>query len=246
VVPTAAGLAYYDAVAPAVAHLDEADDAARAHGAAPRGLVRLTVPPDLQGLPQALSELLRRHPGLRIEVDISSRSVDLVGEGFDLAIRGGRLEDSSLIARRVGTAVLKLCASPAYLRRRGRPKTLADLTDHALIVRRAVGGRSTLGLTDKSGAAVTVDVTGALVVDDIGFCRVAAEAGAGITLLPSFTLDRAVADGRLEVVLKDLHQEGASLAVVMPSARQVPARVAVVRDFLVETLSKEFGRPAAS
>src|SRR6201999_762457 len=102
------------------------------------------------------------------ELSLSSRMVDLVAEGFDLAIRAGRLNDSSLVARRVGVTESAIFAAPAYLRRRGRPKTLADLSAHDWVLYRAQGGRASLRLQGPDGER-TVDVSGAVVADDLGF-----------------------------------------------------------------------------
>jgi DNA-binding transcriptional LysR family regulator len=163
--------------------------------------------------------------------------VDLLAEGFDLAVRAGRLEDSSLSARRIGPTEMVLMASPDYLRSRGRPKAIADLPAHDWVLYRAVGGRAAITLTGSSGPE-TIEVTGALVADDLPFCRLAVEAGAGIALLPVETITESVVAGRLEQVLPGWSYGGASLFVVLPTSRHVPARVALVRDFLVEALGK--------
>jgi DNA-binding transcriptional LysR family regulator len=232
---TEAGQAYYEAVAPSVGAIDQADAAAREHDGSPRGLVRLSAPPDLAGLPETLVELGRRHPGVRVEVSVTAREVDLVAEGFDLAVRAGRLEDSSLVGRRVGPTELGVVASPRYLRRRGRPQRPAELAQHEWVLYRASGGHATLRLGGPDGEHV-VEVTGALVGDDLGFCRSAAEAGAGLALLPIHTVAHAFVARRLEHVLPAWTSGGASLYVLLPSAQKVPARVALVRDLLVERL----------
>jgi len=123
VAPTDAGAAFYEAVKGSVSAIDEADLLVREHGGAPRGLVRVTVAPGLAELPQLLTDFSRKFPGVQVELSVSSRFVDLIGEGFDLAIRAGKLDDSSLVARRIGSADLAVLAAPSYLRRRGRPKT---------------------------------------------------------------------------------------------------------------------------
>src|SRR5258708_17286374 len=123
---TDAGQAFYERVRTSVAGVDEAANAVRELGSEPRGVVRMTAPPDVDvlGLGEVIAEFVERHPAIQVDVSMSSRQVDLVAEGFDLALRAGRLMDSSLVARRIGSADLAMFASPQYLKRRGRPTTV--------------------------------------------------------------------------------------------------------------------------
>jgi DNA-binding transcriptional LysR family regulator len=238
---TDAGQAYYDAVAGPVAAVDEADAAVRELGAAPRGRVRITTPPTFGTMNMAtdFARFARQHPGIRIEISVSSRVVDLVAEGFDLAVRAGRLEDSALIARRIGASEKALFAAPAYLRRRGRPRSPADLPAHDWVLYRAHDGRAHLHLHGADGAEVACEVSSGLVADDLLFVLSAAEAGAGLALLPIHAAIESLRAGRLEVVLPGWMETGSGVYVVVPSARQLPARVALVRDFLVEHLTRK-------
>jgi DNA-binding transcriptional LysR family regulator len=238
---TEAGQAYYDAVRPAVLGIDEADAAVKELGAEPRGPVRITAPPDMgtPDLAALLTEFNRKYPGICVELSFSTRTVDLVAEGFDLAIRAGKLEDSTLIVRRIGMSVGFLFAAPAYLRRRGRPETIADLGEHDWVLYRAHAGRATIKLA-REGESATVDAKGVMIADELTFCRAASEAGAGIALLPIHIAEDAARAGRLEHVLPEWQHTGTSLNVVLPSSRHVPARVALVRDLLVAYLTKRF------
>jgi DNA-binding transcriptional LysR family regulator len=235
---TEVGQRYYDTVAGSMAALDQAGNDARERGVTPTGTVRVTAPPDLAGLPEAIARFTRQHAGIRVELTLTSRVVDLVTEGFDLALRAGRLPDSSLISRRIGSSEASVMAAPAYLRRRGRPRQLSDLSGHDWVLFRATGGRATLTLKGPAGEEV-VEVEGALVADDMGFCLQATEAGAGMALLPIHTAQEALRAGRIEQVLPAYSYGGASLFVVLPTSRYVPARVALVRDFLVDALGKQ-------
>jgi DNA-binding transcriptional LysR family regulator len=235
---TDVGQAYYDSVSASVTTIEEADAAAREHGTEPRGTVRLTAPPDFEGLGATLAGFKRKYPGIRIELIMASRYVDLVSEGVDMALRAGRLEDSSLIARRIGTTELSLVAAPSYLRAHGRPRRLEDLAEHDFVLYRASGGRATLQLTGPEGT-VGVEVTGSLVADDMSFCRHAVEAGAGIGLLPVQGLAPSFAAKKLELVLPSWSNRTASVYVVLPTARHVPSRVALLRDYLVVHVGKQ-------
>jgi DNA-binding transcriptional LysR family regulator len=243
---TEAGQAYFDAVQAAVTSLDEADAAVRELGAEPRGRVRITAPLDFGSLDLAglMARFSRKHPAIRLELSLTSRIVDLVTEGFDLAIRAGRMSDSSLVARRIGATESALFAAPAYLRRRGRPKTIADLAAHDWVLYRAHDGRAIVRLTGPEGEQ-SIPATGALVADELGFCLAAGEAGAGLVLLPVPAAIESVRAGRLEHVLPGWTQTGHALWVVTPSTRYLPARVALVRDYLVEALTRKIAATSA-
>jgi DNA-binding transcriptional LysR family regulator len=238
---TDAGHSYYESVRENVAALESAEEAARAHGAAPTGIVRMTAAPDFVTFAPLLAQFQRQYPGIRLDLTLTSRVVDLVSESVDLAVRAGRLPDSSLIARRIGSTDGALMASPDYLRRRGRPRSFAELVSHEWVLYRAAAGRTSLTL-EGPGGPQTLEVQGAQVADDMAFCCAAAEAGAGIALLPIPTAHAALVAGRLELVLPAWRHTGGSVFVVLPSGRQVPARVALLRDFLIERLGRELAR----
>ncbi|MBV8757373.1 MAG: LysR family transcriptional regulator [Deltaproteobacteria bacterium] len=235
---TDAGRELYERVRGAVGALEEAADAIREQGKDPRGVVRVTAPGDagLMELPQAFVELARRYPSIHVELLLTNRVVDLVGEGVDIAIRAGKLADSSLVARKVGQTNAALFASPAYLDRRGRPKKVSDLAEHDCVMFRARNGRQDWTLEGPKGEE-SVDVGGPLGSDDFSFNLRLIEAGVGIGVLPMFI--GCQRKEHLERVLPK-HSYGAAgqLYVVMPSASFIPARVAVTRDFLVEHLQK--------
>src|SRR5206468_1952526 len=153
----------------------------------PRGVVRITAPGDaaLMGIPEALVAFGKKFPSIHIEMLLTSRVVDLVAEGIDLAIRAGRLADSTLVARKIGTTNAGLFASAAYLDQRGRPKKVSELTEHDCVLFRGRGGHSTWLLEGPKGPE-SVDVTGPVSADDFGFVMRTVEAGLGIAQLPLF------------------------------------------------------------
>jgi DNA-binding transcriptional LysR family regulator len=240
---TEVGQRYYHAISGSVRNIDEADAIAKEQGAEPRGLVRMTAPPELD-FAEALVAFQKKHRHITVELSLSSRRVDLIAEGFDLAIRGGRLEDSTLVARRITTVGLVLMAAPSYLRKRGRPTSVDDLVDHDFVLYKAVNGTATLQLHPLDGGAPrSVTVRGRLTADDLGFVLDAVAEGAGIGFLPV----PAFADrpGELEPVLPGWGDQGGGLHVVMPTAQYIPARVALLRDFLVDHLRRVQARAVA-
>jgi DNA-binding transcriptional LysR family regulator len=236
---TEAGELYFEQAKRAIAELEEANSAVADMGREARGLVRVTAPVDLgvAVLADAVAAFAKQHPAIRIELSLTARRVDLVEEKFDLAVRAGALADSSLVARKVGESASGLFASPAYLKGKKRLKAGGDLTAHACVLFRARDGRAVWTLEGPDGTE-EVPVTGAVSVDDLSFVARAVIAGAGIGIIPMFIGADAVARGELVRVLPNYVFKGAPLHVVMPSARYVPARVTLLRDFLVDWLRR--------
>jgi len=235
---TDAGRELYERVRTAVGALEEAADAVRDLGTEPRGVVRVTAPVDVAmvGLAEALVAFHAKHPGIHVELLLASRFVDLVAENIDLAIRAGHLADSSLVARRAGSTRMALFASHAYLEQRGTPRKVTDLASHDCVLFRGRGGKATWPLMCTRGKPrfVPIEVTGPVSADDMAFYVRAVTAGLGIGLLPVFL---GIRERTLQRVLADHAFQGTPLHVVLPSSAFVPARVALVRDFLVGFLT---------
>jgi DNA-binding transcriptional LysR family regulator len=238
---TEAGQAYYERARVSLAGLEEAASAATSLSAEPRGTVRLSAPADMGSLNlgEVVARFVRRYPLVHIEISLSSRFVDLVAEGFDLALRAGKLTDSSLVARKVGVDSLGLFASPAYLRRRGRPKSVAELASHDCVLFRGMHGKSEWQLTGPRGVE-RVTVRGPLNVDEMGFVQQAVAAGVGIALLPTIGVRLTAARRALPMpvhLLPDYSVTGNGLHVVSPSTRLPSASVSAFRDFLLAELT---------
>jgi DNA-binding transcriptional LysR family regulator len=230
---TDAGRIYFDKSKAALAEIEEANARVSELTTVLRGIVRVTVPPDLAGqlLARIIADYSLEHPEVVIDVRVSSHRVDLVQEGIDLAVRAGELRDSSLVARKVGTTDLGLYASTAYLERKGRPESLADLRDHDCVLYREPLPQAKWVLTGPAGKE-SVSVSGPVRADDLVFVHAAVAAGAGIGLLPSVHC-RAP----LEQILTDYAVRGSPLHIVSPSTRHATAVVSSFRDHLVERLS---------
>jgi DNA-binding transcriptional LysR family regulator len=238
---TEAGTAFYDRIAQALSDIEEARATAADMQAELRGTVRVTAPPDMGVfvLAPIVTRFVRRHPAIHVDLSLTGRLVDLVSEGFDLAVRAGPLRDSSLVARRVGAFAQALFASPRYLARKGAPETVPELAAHDCVLFRAKDGRSVWSFVNKDDARQSIEVVGAITVDDFAFVRTALLAGAGIGTLPEFLCARDEEKGRLVRVLPAWRtiDEGV-IHIVYPSARFVPQRVVVFRDVLLHGLGK--------
>jgi DNA-binding transcriptional LysR family regulator len=236
---TDAGQAFYERVRSALSGLDEAAATVRDLGSKPRGVIRMTAPSDTDafGIAESIAEFVRRYPDVRVELMLTGRVVDLVAEGFDLALRAGPLIDSSLITRSIGTTDLVLLAAPAYLKRRGRPQSLSDLAKHDCVLFRGRNGSALWTLLGPSGSH-DVEVKGQISSDQMSFALRACVAGAGIGLIPPALAREAVQRKELEVVLPGYHVAGTPLHLVLPSSTFIPARVALLRDHLIEHVQR--------
>lgn len=237
---TEAGQAYFDQVSVPIATLHTASAAAEEQQDVPRGLLKLTAPVDLGHafLPDLLVRFTKRYPELHVQVELSGRLVDLIREGFDVALRAGKLEDSSLVARRLGGTGIALYASPKYLATRGTPKSPEQLRAHDFVIHTGVISNGRLPLVGPNGEQKAIEVEGALSGNDFTFVLRAIEAGGGIGLLPKFSARRACADGALVAVLPEWTRDGGGLHIVYPSARFLPAKTKVFRDFVLEMLDE--------
>jgi DNA-binding transcriptional LysR family regulator len=243
---TEAGTVFYEGVSQSFTAIQEAAAAVMELEAGLRGPIRITAPADagVWVLASAVARFGRLHPGVHVDVVLTGRIVDLIEEGFDLALRAGPMRDSSLIARKIGTAATALYASSRYLARHGAPTQLAELAKHRCVLFRATRGRATWTLTGPNGPE-SVEVSGPLSADDFSFVQRTLQSGAGVGFLPVFIGDREVARGRLSRVLPDHLVPGAPLHLVYPSTQHIPRRVAVLRDFLVERLGRQFTKAPA-
>jgi DNA-binding transcriptional LysR family regulator len=235
---TEAGLVVYDRASRLVTAADEAAASAEGAMGEPRGLLRVTAPAAFAELYLApvVTELLTAHRGLSIELDASERIVDLVGEGFDVAVRLSRLADSTLVARKLAPDRIVAVAAPSYLARAGTPQTPADLPHHNCLRSMHIPTSGEWGFRSVGAGRAG---GGNFVVNDASVLREAACAGLGLALLPSSLVVRELASGRLVTVLPGFPRRELGVYAVHPHVRQVPSKV---RAFL-DLLARRFARP---
>ena len=239
---TDAGRVYFDEASRALSGLDTAAELASGMDEEPRGTVRLTAPVDVgvMGLAEILAEFTERHPDIHIDLSLNSQALNLVDHGLDIAIRAGKSHDENLVVRHVGNAALGVFAAPAYLTRRGEPKTVEELAAHEAVLLRAQDGRATWRLDGPNDEVSTVEVTGRMNADELLFVRQALAAGLGIGLLP-ILIESACSEKKkldpLRRVLPEYAVRGADLSIVTPSGPKRPRRVTLLRDFLVEHMA---------
>ncbi len=232
---TELGHAYHERVMTAVGGLREAAAAVREQQGLARGLLRMTAPVDLgRWLAGLIVGFRRAYPQVAVQIELTQRAVDLVGEGFDAAIRAGYLRDSALIARPLLKISAILVASDMYLQEHGKPRRPADLGHHqAILFRRAQHrGQRRYQLENlRRKQKREVVVSGQLIADDFNFVRDAALAGAGIALVPELLIQQELERGELIRVLPSWRVQSAPLHLVYPSRAYVPAKLRAFAEF---------------
>jgi DNA-binding transcriptional LysR family regulator len=228
---TAEGRTYFESVAPLLRAIDDAEDFVRKTDDV-RGLLRVTAPTDLSRMLIAgwVDAFAARHPSLKLELGVADRHVDLVREGYDIALRAGSLPDTGLIGRTLAKLPLVLAASPAYIERRGMPKSVADLRNHACL--RYLSANGVYPWTWADGTTIVPD--GPLDTNDGGALRLAALRGVGIVHLQRIALEEDIAAGNLVVVLPELPMPTMPVSALHAFGPQLPVRARMFIDFLVE------------
>jgi DNA-binding transcriptional LysR family regulator len=237
---TDAGQKLSERAARLLADGEAAESEALAQSATPRGLVRLAVPMTfgVRKVAPILPEFLGQYPDVAIDLHLSDAMVDLIGEGFDAGLRIASLPDSSLIARRLCAMPRYTVASPAYLKRHGRPTHPMHLAQHKCLGYAYLSTPDVWRYTNAAGEQVSVRPAGPLRVNNGEALMPALLAGLGIADLPDFIVGDAVASGEVEVILKGWKQAEGAVHLVTPPGGPRPARVEVLADFLTRHFAK--------
>ena len=228
---TEAGAEYLARVEPVLAALDEADHAARGTGEL-RGVIRVAAASSftVHAVIPRLPDFLKDHPRLRVELLMNDLRQALISEGVDVAFRFGPLDDSTATARRLGSIQRVLVASPAYLRRAGRPKVPADLNSHALLVGPMAADRWTF---EKNGREVSLRPEGRVVVSANEGAVAAAVAGLGIASTGIIAADKPLANRKLVRVLPDWETGSVEVHAVFPAGRATKAAARALADHML-------------
>jgi len=230
---TEAGATFREHAARVVAELEAARDSLAPEGEL-RGLLRIAAPLSFgtSHLAPLIAEFARQHPQLQITTAYGDRFVDLVAEGFDLAIRVGWLPDSTLVARRIGPVTGRLVATPDYLAAHGAPTSLDDIANHPALMQ----GTEIWRVRD-GDQVLTLHPQGRFKADNGQALVLAVLAGLGIAMLPDFLIDEHIASGALVTLLPQYPMPEAGLYVVRPPGDHPSRKVRVFTDMLVERLS---------
>jgi len=242
---TDAGRALLPRATAMLAQAEAAEDEAMAQSSRPRGLVRLAVPMSFGVLYVAplLPEFFRAYPEVSIDLHLSDALVDIIGEGFDAAIRIASMPDSSLIARRLCDMPIHLLASPTYLKAHGRPKHPLQLSAHVGVSYSYQLSQNTWRFRKKSGEVATVRPSGPLRVNNGEAMLPSLIEGIGLGVLPEFICRKALDAGELEILLPEWSLPPSAVHWVTPPGGPKPKRVDALGDFLVAKLDRTRRRP---
>jgi DNA-binding transcriptional LysR family regulator len=239
---SAAGTALYDRVTPLLASLRSALSEMPEREEQPSGALRVTAPVDLGALFLVEVATYGPLPTVSIDLHLTGRLVDLVAEGFDVALRvSPGLRDSSLVVRKAAPILARIYASPVYLARKGIPRTEAELEGHDWVVFHA--GPQRLKVPSPF-AAPSAGSAGRIACDDLLFVRDAIRAGAGLAMLPTFVAEPDLTAGTLVRVLPRYERQAGSLHIVTPASRHQPRKVTAFRDLVLELLRARGIAPA--
>ena len=234
---TSAGTAYLEKCRVILGLVDAAETDIAAERVAPRGPIRISLPLSfgVARLAPLLLDFAARHPEISLDLDFSDRRVNLIEEGIDLSIRlTSRLEPGD-VARRIGSARLRIAASPDYLARHGRPRQPAELAHHECLGYTAAGSQRWSFMVD--GQTQHVPVRSRISANNGEVLAEAAAQGMGIACQPDFILARFLETGRLQTVLEEFPVPELGIYAMLPGNRQIPHRVRVLLDFLVDGLA---------
>jgi len=241
---TTDGAAYYPSCLAILALVRETEESLGQRHASPQGLLRVEVPTLIARLVivPALPGFFARYPDIQLELGCSERRADLIEEGIDCAVWIGELEDSTMIARRIGLLYFGTCAAPSYLAAHGQPHHPDELTAHRCINHFSPRtGKIFEWVFAKNGVRTQTLLRGHIALDDENSYVAAAEAGLGVAQIPAFVLKEAMERGSLELLLGDWFAEPAPLNVVYPQNRHLSVKIRVFVDWVAELFSEHDG-----
>jgi DNA-binding transcriptional LysR family regulator len=232
---TAAGSAFFERCAPAVDGVLEAGKDLAGDSQIVSGTVRIAAPADFLDFFKIewVMQFLALHPKVRLDFVLNDARADLIGEAIDVAFRGGTVSDHQSIFRRLMSQSFNLVASPAYLRSRGSPRTLQELSRHDCLTASGRSGAATWTLRGPSGSE-EVKVSGRFSANSARILINGCLAGLGIAFLPSVLIVPHIHAGRLIHVLPHYRRDGADLSVILPSSQQIPTAVLAFVEFAAD------------
>lgn len=237
---TDVGARFYERCVSIIEQLEEAQVEVADLQSAARGTLRVSVPMSfgIRHLAPAVAQFMRQHSELTVEMMFSDRPVNIVDEGFDVAVRIGVLKDSSLHARKLATTRSVTVASPDYVERRGAPRHPSELKEHACLRYTYLSSGTMWRYLDAQGQEFSVKIDGPMLTNNGDANFEAACAGVGVATLPDFFVNEALEDGRLVRLFEDWsHPLDLGIWALYPHNRHLSAKVRLFVDFLVETFS---------
>ena len=233
---TEAGELFYVSASEILQKVGDLQDTVRETGNGLKGRLRLSAPRSLTDLEIGLPivEFSAEYPEILLDVNLDDRMVDMVEDGFDVAIRISRLADSALIARKLADFRLVLCASPKFVEQYGEPKVPQDLSTIPCIVDTNIKTRNNWTFLSDDNSEISIPVRGVIEANSPEVARRAALAGLGVTFVPEFSITKELTSGALVSLLEDRIPSGGGIYAVYPHRRHMPAKVRVFVDFMAK------------
>lgn len=232
---TEVGRAYYDRCVQILADIEQADDIAGALQSTPRGTLRIyTATHIVTFIAPVVAEFLAKYPEVKVDLSMGERTVDIIDEGFDVAVRMTPPPDSSLITRNLATWRHVLCCSPGYLEQHGRPQQLSELSGHNCVRHVNYPFDDEWRFFDRKGAPASVGISGNLITNSGDMLRTAGLQGAGVCLAPGFLIHDDLEEGRLVRLLPEYRPVELSMNAVYPHRHHLSAKVRTFIDMLVQ------------
>ncbi len=228
---TESGQGFYDRVVNILAGIEEAEAYVTRRNAIPRGTLKASIPTAFGRMHVApfMGEFLEQYPDMRLDLELSDNFVDIVGEGFDVAIRIAELEDSSLVARKLAPNHRVICAAPSYLEKVGEPESLSDLSKFNCLTAAA---QEVWRLQGPEGP-VSVRVNGNIRTNSTEVVRESVIAGLGVALRSTWDVGPELKSGKLQIVLPEYHESSrVAVYAVYPCRQFIPAKLRVFIDYL--------------
>ncbi|MDX5333159.1 MAG: LysR family transcriptional regulator [Gammaproteobacteria bacterium] len=235
---TEVGRAFYDRSREGLREIEAAEQEVSRLQAEPRGVLRINSPMSfgILHIAPALTEFQNMYPDLHVDMSLDDRRLDLVEEGFDVAIRIGDLPDSSLVARRLGDCRHVVCGAPGYFARYGTPRSPEDLRDHRTLTFKYHDSPSEWRFLAPEGGYVSVGIDSAIQLNNSLAIREAVLHEAGITLTPTFVVGEDIQQGRLRAILQDYRAMELSIYALYPQRRHLSPKVRAFIEFMSERI----------
>ena len=231
---TDAGRNFYQRAVQILADLDDAEQSVTEETFELRGSLKLAAPLTfgLMHMSEAIADFLKMHPAIELNLDLNDRNINLVEEGFDMAVRIGKLEDSTLVSKRLGTSRHTTCASQSYIDTHGEPRHPGELQQHIGLQYSNIAYKQQWRYESPEGKIIHARPQIRIRANNGEWLAAAASAGLGITTGPTFILGKYIKDGDLVPVLNDYQRPSVGIYAVYPPGRLIPRRIQVFSDFL--------------
>ncbi len=234
--PTEVGIAFYERAKQILESVEEAECVVTGLTAEPSGTLKINAPMSFGFLHMGalLAKYQEKYPKVTLDISLHDRQIDLVEEGYDLALRIATLKDSSLIARKLAPCHIVMCASPAYLQKYGEPKTPNDLKKHQCLLYAYSDSVKYWTLESKEGKKKQIPIKGPLVANNGNLIADAIINGMGIAPLPTFIVGDAIRKGEIKIIMNDWQSQTENISLLYPSSKHLSAKVRAFVDMAVE------------